>query len=399
MILGKVNLIMGKVNRTYQEINEKIARKEAVVLTAEEVIALKEEQGIEKATEMVDVVTTGTFGPMCSSGAFFNVGHSDPPIRMQKVWLNEVMAYAGLAAVDIYLGATQLSESDRSDYGGAHVIEEFVKGKEIKLKALSGGTDCYPAREVEAIISKETVNQAFMVNPRNAYQNYNVAVNQSAKKLYTYMGILLPDLGNASYTTSGQLSPLLNDPDLRTIGIGTRIFIGGSEGYVIWEGTQFSPKSVMVPTKGIIARSGAVLSLIGDLKKMKPDFIQAAYFSGYGVSLYMGIGIPIPILDEDMMRAVSIKDEEIYTEIIDYSFPHPDKPSLGWVNYSQLRSGQIEIKGKKVPTSSLSSYAKARIIAQTLKESIQGGSFFLQEPIESLPAQRELKRLKTVRIQ
>lgn len=389
---------MGKVKRTFQEINEKIARKEAVVMTAEEVIALKDEQGIAKATEMVDVVTTGTFGPMCSSGVFFNVGHSDPPMRMQKVWLNDVMAYAGLAAVDIYLGATQPSESERNDYGGANVIEDFVKGKDIRLKAISGGTDCYPAKEVEAVISKKTVNQAFMVNPRNAFQNYNVAVNQSSKKIYTYMGILLPDLGNASYSTSGQLSPLLNDPDLRTIGIGTRIFIGGAKGYVIWEGTQYNPQSI-IDNEKVISKKGAVLSLIGDLKEMKSDFLQAAYFSGYGITLYMGIGVPIPILDEDMMKAVSVKDEEIYTEITDYSYPHLAKPSLGIVNYSQLRSGQIEINGKQVNTSSVSSYAKARLIANTLKESITKGQFYLQEPIEQLPLKRDFKQLKTHRVQ
>ena len=389
---------MGKVKRTFQEINEKIARKEAVVMTAEEVISLKDEQGISKATEMVDVVTTGTFGPMCSSGAFFNVGHSDPPIRMQKVWLNDVMAYAGLAAVDIYLGATQLSESERNDYGGANVIEDFVNGKDIHLKAISSGTDCYPAKEVEAVISKKTVNQAFMVNPRNSFQNYNVAVNQSSKKIYTYMGILLPELGNASYTTSGQLSPLLNDPDLRTIGIGTRIFIGGAQGYVIWEGTQYNPQPI-IDNEKVIGKKGAVLSLIGDLKEMKPDFLQAAYFSGYGITLYMGIGVPIPVLDEDMMKAVSIKDEEIYTEITDYSYPHLTKPSLGIANYSQLRSGQIQINGKQVPTSSISSYARARLIANTLKESIAKGKFYLQEPIEQLPLKRDFKQLKTHRVQ
>ncbi len=389
---------MGKTRRTFQEINEKIARKEAVVMTAEEVIALKEEQGIARSAEIVDVVTTGTFGPMCSSGAFFNVGHSDPPIRMQKVWLNDVMAYAGLAAVDIYLGATQLAESDRNDYGGAHVIEDFVRGENIHLKAISSGTDCYPAREVEAIISKETVNQAFMVNPRNTYQNYNVAVNQSSRKLYTYMGILLPNLGNASYTTSGQLSPLLNDPDLRTIGIGTRVFIGGAQGYVIGEGTQYHPGSFENQGK-VFTKKGAVLALIGDLKKMTPDFLQAAYLSGYGVTLYLGIGIPIPILDEEVLKAVSIKDEEIYTEISDYSYPHLDKPSIGLVNYAQLRTGQIEINGKKVPTSSMSSYAKARMIAGSLKKSIQEGAFFLQEPIESLAPARDFKALKTIRIQ
>ncbi len=266
------------------------------------------------------------------------------------------------------------------------------------MKALSNGTDCYPAREVEALISKDTVNQAFMVNPRNAYQNYNVAVNQSAKKMYTYMGTLLPNIGNASYSTSGQLSPLLKDPELRTIGIGTRIFIGGTEGYIIWEGTQCSPGSLSVPEKEIVTKQGISLSVIGDLKKMSPDFIQAAYLTGYGVSLFVGIGIPIPILDEDMLKAVSRKDEEIFTEIFDYSCPHPDKPSLGLVSYSELRSGEIELKGKKVPTSSMSSYAKARDIAQSLKEKVQEGLFFLQEPVERLVGQTKLQRLKTIKI-
>ncbi|MDD4363683.1 MAG: homocysteine biosynthesis protein, partial [Atribacterota bacterium] len=247
--------------------------------------------------------------------------------------------------------------------------------------------------------SKETVNQAFMLNPRNSYQNYNVAVNQSDKKIYTYMGILLPDLGNASYSTSGQLSPLLNDPDLRTIGLGTRIFMGGTEGYVAWEGTQFSPQFIQGNKENEIIRKGCTLALVGDLKKMDPNFVQAAYFAGYGVSLFMGIGIPIPVLDEDMLRAVSIKDEEIWTEIIDYSFPHRDKPSLGKINYAQLRTGQIELNGKKIPTSSMSSYAKARIIAGKLKESILAGSFFLQEPIEHFPAKQDFKPLKTTRIQ
>ncbi len=56
------------------------------------------------------------------------------------------------------------------------------------------------------------------------------AVNASNRIKYTYMGSLLPRLGNANYSTSGELSPLLNDPDMRTIGLGTRIFLGGTTG-------------------------------------------------------------------------------------------------------------------------------------------------------------------------
>jgi len=372
------------VKRTYEEINKKIRKGEAVVVTAEEIIPIVEEKGIERAAEEIDVVTTGTFGPMCSSGVIINFGHSDPPIRMQKVWLNDVEAYAGLAAVDVYLGATQASESQGMAYGGAHVIEDLISGKKIKLRAISQGTDCYPRREIESYITKESINQAVLFNPRNGYQNYNVAVNTSDRKIYTYMGILLPDIGNASYSTSGQLSPLLNDPQFRTIGIGTRIFLGGTQGYIAWEGTQFYPQTLK-DEEGRVINQGGTLAVIGDLKEMSTDYIRAAIFKGYGVTLVVGIGIPIPVLNSEIMKNVAVKDEDIWTEIIDYSIPRLKKPSLGKVNYKQLREGKITIQGKDVSTSPLSSYAKAREIAQKLKEEILKGEFLLQEPIQKFP--------------
>jgi uncharacterized protein (DUF39 family) len=380
------------VRRTYEEINKKIRKGEAVVVTAEEIIPIVEEKGIERAAEKIDVVTTGTFGPMCSSGVIINFGHSDPPIRMQKVWLNDVEAYAGLAAVDVYLGATQSSESQGMAYGGAHVIEDLISGKKIKLKAISQGTDCYPRREIESYITKESINQAVLFNPRNSYQNYNVAVNTSDRKIYTYMGILLPDIGNASYSTSGQLSPLLNDPQFKTIGIGTRIFLGGTQGYIAWEGTQFYPQTLK-DKEGRVINQGGTLAVIGDLKEMSTDYIRAAIFKGYGVTLVVGIGIPIPVLNSEIMKNVAVKDEDIWTEIIDYSIPRLKKPSLGKVNYKQLREGKITVQGKDVSTSPLSSYAKAREIAQKLKEEILKGEFLLQEPIQKFPKESKFKPL------
>ena len=380
------------IQRTYEEINNKIRSGKAVIVTAEEIIPIVKEKGIEKATEEIDVVTTGTFGPMCSSGTIINFGHSDPPIRMQKVWLNDVEAYAGLAAVDVYLGATQLSESQGMEYGGAHVIEDLISGKKIKLKAISQGTDCYPRREIESYITKESINQAVLFNPRNGYQNYNVAVNTSDRKIYTYMGILLPNIGNANYCTSSQLSPLLNDPEFITIGIGTRIFLGGAQGYIAWEGTQFYPQ-MLKGEEGKDIYKGGTLAVVGDLKEMSTDYIRAATFKGYGVTLVVGIGIPIPILNSKIMKNAAVKDEDIWTEIIDYSFPHLIKPSLGRVNYKQLREGNITIRGKNVPTSPLSSYAKAREIAQRLKEEILRGKFLLQEPIQKFPKENKFKSL------
>ena len=383
------------MSKTYPQINEKIKKGEVVVVTAEEMIGIVEEKGAAKAAQEVDVVTTGTFSPMCSSGAFLNFGHAKPRIKAQKAWLNGINAYAGLAAVDLYMGVSELPEDDPLNkvfpgefkYGGGHIIEDLVAGKDVRLKVIAYGTDCYPRKELDTWIRLEDLNEAILTNPRNAYQNYNCAVNLSDKTIYTYMGTLKARIGNANYCSAAQLSPLLNDPEYRTIGIGTRIFLGGGIGYVIWQGTQHNPT---VPrTEGGVPRGGAgTLAVIGDLKQMSKEWLRGASFRGYGATLVVGMGLAIPILDEEMARYTAVKDEDIVTQIIDYSDSYPNiKPgSLGEANYKQLKSGEIEVQGKKVPTSPLSSYPKALEIANTLKEWIQGGEFLLAEPVQLIPS-------------
>ena len=96
-------------------------------------------------------------------------------------------------------------------------------------------------------VSLDDLPYAVLCNPRNAYQNYNCAVNLSHKTIYTYMGTLKPRISNANYSTSGQLSPLFNDPYYKTIGLGTRIFLGGAQGYVVWHGSQHNPHVDRLP--------------------------------------------------------------------------------------------------------------------------------------------------------
>jgi len=394
--------------KTIAEINQKIKKGEIVVVTAEEIIDLVEKKGIKKVSQEVDIVTSATFGPMCSSGAYFNIGHSKPKIKLGggKAYLNEVPVYTGFAAVDFFLGATALPDDDPRNktypgefrYGGGHVIEDLVAGKDIKLVASAYGTDCYPRKKLETWINIKDFNEAVLFNPRNAYQNYNVAVNLSNRTIYTYMGILQPKLGNANYCSAGQLSPLLNDPYYKTIGIGTRIFLGGGIGYIIWQGTQHNPD---VPrTRGGVPRSGAgTIAVIGNLKKMSPEWLKGTTLRGYGVNLTVGIGIPIPILNEEILQYTAVRDEEIYTQVIDYSntYPEGESSSLGEVNYAQLKSGKITIQGKEVPTASLSSYSRARKIAEILKNWIKKGEFFLTEPVELLPSVNSGIRFKPLK--
>lgn len=384
------------MSKTIKEINEKIKKGKAVVVTAEEIIDIVDQKGLKEASETVDVVTTGTFGPMCSSGTYFNIGHAKPKIKLGggRAYANDVPIYAGFAAVDVYVGATAIPDDDPRNkvfpgefkYGGGHVIEDLVAGKDLKLTATAYGTDCYPRKKLETLINIKDLNEAVLFNPRNVYQNYNVAVNTSDKVIYTYMGSLKPKLGNANYCSASQLSPLLNDPYYKTIGVGTRIFLGGGIGYVIWHGTQHNPV-VKRKDNGVPQAPAGTLAVLGDLKKMSPKWLVGTSFQGYGVTLTVGIGVPIPILNEEICRYTAVKDEEIWTQIVDYSdaYPQGKKESLGEVNYKQLKNGKISIRGKDIPTSNLSSYLKALEIANSLKEWIKKGDFLLSEPVAHLP--------------
>jgi len=392
------------MSKTIAEINEKIKKGKAVVATAEEIIEIAKKKGVAKTAEAVDVVTTGTFGAMCSSGAYLNVGHTSPRIKLGggKVYLNDIPVYTGLAAVDFYLGATALPDDDPKNriypgqflYGGGHVIEELVAGKDVRLVATAYGTDCYPRKKLEKEISLKTVPEAFLFNPRNAYQNYNCAVNSSSKEIYTYMGVLRPHASNANYCSAGQLSPLLNDPLYKTVGIGTRIFLGGAQGYIVWRGTQHSPNVKRGPNQ--VPRTPAgTLSVLGDLKQMSAEWLVGASFQGYGCTLIPGLGLPIPILNEEIAQYTAVKDEDIYTQIVDYSKDYPEGgpvQSLGEVNYKQLKSGRIKFNGKEIPTTPLSSYSKAKKIAEILKEWIQKGEFLLGEPQQLLPSVNPTKQ-------
>ncbi len=384
------------MTRTIEEINAKIKAGKVVVATAEEVVGLVREKGVKAATQAVDVVTTGTFGPMCSSGVYFNIRQSTPKIKCGggKVAFNGVPAYAGWAAADLLLGCTAVSEEDPRNavypglfsYGGAHVIQDLVQGKVVKLTASTYGTDCYPRKEYSVELGLQDFASAVMFNPRNCYQLYNVAVNLGKRTIYTYMGVLKPGLGNANFATAGALSPLLKDPTLRTVGIGTRIFIGGTEGYVVWPGTQHVAEPQRL-ANGLPQSPSATLAVIGDLKRMNPQYLRAASIVGYGASLAIGIGIPIPVLDEQVMAHAAIPDAEITFPIVDYGEAYPlGRPGgLGRVSMAELLSGHIEVDGKRVSTGCLTSRAKAREVAAELKSRIQNGGFTLSRPVAPLP--------------
>ncbi|OKH18158.1 homocysteine biosynthesis protein [[Limnothrix rosea] IAM M-220] len=386
--------------RTIAAINEKILAKQAVVWTVEEVKAKVAEWGIKKIAATVDVVTTGTFEPMESSGAMLNLGHTDPPIKIRKCWLDGVPAYPGLGAVDIYLGATMpedLSEQEMSvselgdrptpQRGGGHVIENLIAGKSVHLHAIGQVTDCYPRSSWDNNITKDQINQFYLFNPRNLYQNFIVGVNGGDRPLHTYLGPLQPRLGNAVYACSGAMSPLLNDPDLNLIGIGTKIFLGGGIGYVAWEGTQHFPLQKRLPN-GTPLGPAATLALIGDAKQMDTRWIRGCYFTKYGPSLMLGVGVPLPVLDEAVIARCAVQDKEIVAPVMDFSIPRRVRPTFGLVSYGQLKTGRLTIDGRTVKVAPVTSLYLSGQVAQTLKQWIEAGDFTLTEAVAPITGDR-----------
>ncbi|WP_044304800.1 homocysteine biosynthesis protein [Richelia intracellularis] len=373
--------------RTIAEINDKINHNNAVVMTAEEVKAKVADVGITKVTKEVDVITTGTFEPMESSGAVINLGHTDPPIKIRRCWLDGVPAYSGFGAVDLYLGASCAAEvtdgEEMKERGGGHVIEDLIAGKSVRVHAQGQVTDCYPRANFETTITRDTINQFYLFNPRNIYQNFIVGVNGGDQPLFTYLGPLQPRLGNAVYSNSGAISPLLNDPDLQIVGIGTRIFLGGGIGYIAWEGTQHFPLQKRLPNHTPIGPA-ATLALIGNGKQMNKRWVRGCYFKNYGPSLMLGVGVPLPVLNEEVVVRCAVQDKDLVAPVVDLSIPRRVRPTFGLVSYTQLKSGKIVIDGKIVRVAPLASIYLSRQVAQELKQWIDAGKFTLTTAVASI---------------
>jgi uncharacterized protein (DUF39 family) len=190
---------------------------------------------------------------------------------------------------------------------------------------------------------------------------------------------------NANFATAGALSPLFNDPYFLTIGLGTKIFLGGGVGYVLGPGTQHDPKPKRTE-RGIPLTAAGTLMLKGELRGMNPRFLRGVSILGYGCSLAVGVGIPIPILNEDLAFFTGVADADILMPVKDYGHDYPQGVgrTLAQVSYEELLSGQIEINGKPTPTVPVSSLSIALEIAETLKGWIDKGEFTLTEAQERI---------------
>ncbi|MBC7121378.1 MAG: methanogenesis marker 16 metalloprotein [Candidatus Methanosuratus sp.] len=287
-------------NKSYSEILERIERREAVVLTAEEVSHLVEERDRSSLVE-VDVVTTATRAVMSGTYAVLSFSVADPGSfqRAKKAWLNGIPAQVGpcpnenLGVLDLIVFGTAHS-SDRPDYGGGHLFRDLVEGKTIHVVVQKDGGDL-----LQAEVGLENMPQARMFGSRHAFKNYSAFVNPGSHPVRTIFHArdFEPHCQGATFSGCGQINPLKNDPLLETIGIGTRILLNGAEGYVLGMGTRSS-------------KERPNLSGFADMHKMSAEYM-GGFVTGMGPECICSLAVPIPLVSPTILEEIARRDREI----------------------------------------------------------------------------------------
>ncbi len=316
--------------KTISEINSKLKSGEAVVIGADELADEIREENKIKASD-VDVVTCGTSSLVSGSMAVLNFKIAEPGTfkKLTDVWLNSVPAFPGpcpnerMGFVDLVVFATDTSR-DSMRYGGGHLIHDIIKGKEIKVHAITEkGT------EINASINIEEMNIAQLLGTRFMVKNYYAFVNPNNTKVKTIFSPLELEgpYKFATFAGCGELNPLQHDPFLEAIGIGSKIWVNGAIGYVIDRGTRST-------------KDRPNLMISANMKNMIHKFLCGFNTSG-GPEFVSTLAVPIPILNDSILENCRIIDEKVSLPIANVN----DRSILGETNYGEVwRGTDLEVK-------------------------------------------------------
>jgi putative methanogenesis marker 16 metalloprotein len=308
--------------KTQGEINAKIRNGTVLVMTAAE-FKQHIRDGDTMSPDDVDVVTTGTFGVMSGTYAVLNIPVAEKKafIKADRVWLNGVPAVPGpcpnenLGLVDLIVYGTAHANAS---YGGGHLLRDLVAGNpvEVLVKAKQ--------KTFNRTVTLEDLGFARLITTRSAFKNYTALVNPRPRSVNSTIFSVTPMQGSfkeASVCGCGEINPLENDPCMRIIGPGTHILVNGGEGYVMGIGTRSSAER---PN----------LSFFADLKGMDPD-MMGGFVTSAGPECLVSCAVPIPVLDKESLRALSVLHEQIPLPVADVA----DRIPLASTTYGEVWNG------------------------------------------------------------
>lgn len=292
------------MKKTLKEIKEKIKKGKAVIMTAKELCELIR-SGEKVSIKDVDVVTCATSAIMSGTMSIlsFRVSEKNEFMRAFEVYLNGVPAFPGpapneyLGYIDCVVFGTSKSITMKK-YGGGHLFRDLVEGKEIEVnvKTIEG-------KEINVKKKLDEMPYAKIYCTRGVC-NHMVFVNPKKKPFKTIFSVK-PLRGNfleASFCGCGEVSPLKKDQKLQTIGVGTRVLINGSVGYILDKGT-------------LCSKNRPNLSGIADMHNMIPEYM-GGFMTSYGPEVITSWGVSIPILNESVLKTAILLDEELKIPIV-----------------------------------------------------------------------------------
>ncbi|MCS7097703.1 MAG: methanogenesis marker 16 metalloprotein [Candidatus Methanomethyliaceae archaeon] len=306
--------------KSISEINDKIKRGEAIVVTASELCDMVRRG---ESIENVDIVTGATCGIMSGTMAIFSfkVAERGEFYKAKAVWMNGVPAFPGpcpnerLGIIDVIVYGTERSTQK---YGGGALLYDLILGKniEVEVKTEDG-------KYFKKDVNLKDMIYAKMLNTRACFKNYMAFVNPLPTSVKTIFSVkhLIGPFNMATVSGCGELNPLEKDPFLKTIGIGTKLLVNGAIGYVIGTGTRAT-------------RDRPNLAILSEIKGMLPEFI-GQFITSVGPEIYNSIAIPIPIINEDILRSTMKLDEEIALPIANIN----DRTIIGCSNYGRVWQG------------------------------------------------------------
>lgn len=313
--------------KTVAEINMRLQRGEAVVLTADE-LKSNVRKGKVYTLDDVDVVTTATHGIMSGTAAAFSVPVADRGVfgRAKSAWLNGVPGYPGptpnerLGIVDLVVYGTSGSRDQPHTYGGGHLFRDLVERKPVVVEILSDD-----GRMLKKEVTLDDMSFARMYNTRNSFKSYmafgNFRGGEPVRTIFSYRP-MTPETG-ITVIGSGEVNPIQNDPDLRTIGVGTLAMVNDAPGVIVGGGTLSYPER---PN----------LSVVADMHAMKPEFMGGVVTSE-GVEVLNAISVPIPVLDEAVLAGLTgALDERLKLPVADVH----DRIAFAEITYADVWRGK-----------------------------------------------------------
>lgn len=306
--------------RSISQINEKIRKNEAVVLTAEE-ISLLINEGEEPKFQDVDVITTGTCGLMSGTVAVFNLSLAEPGAfqKAHKIFLNGIPGFPGpcpnewLGKVDLMVYGTSHSLND-PEYGGGFLFKDLLKGEEVKVELES-----IEGKSIETYVTLDDFETHRIIGTRMAFCNYTAFINPTQAPISSIFNAVDMEgpFKSISFSGCGELNPIQNDPQLHTICPGTKILLNGAEGLVMGEGTRSTPAK---PN----------LMLTADMKEMNHHYL-GGFKTGAGPEIFNTLALPIPVLNEKILKNTFIGNKDIELPIADIRGRHS---ILGYTDYA-----------------------------------------------------------------